>query len=247
MNENDYNLFVLFLSISKKGWIKSVGNIWGGIGLTFEKELGKLPDSKYNPDFNDIEIKCSSRFSRYPLYLFTVSFDGPGENEIMRLTEKYGFNDPDFPDKKVMFRSITNEIRAKNWLNFKFDVDREEKKLFLCIYDSNGVLVERKSYISFEKLLEHIDTKLKKIAYIKASKKIIDGEVYYRYYSFSLYTIKTFETFLSLIEQDYLKIDLISRISKSGPDKGRYRNKNVVFSIKKDDIDKLFDCCYKMT
>ena len=60
-----------------------------------------------------------------------------------------------------------------------------------------------------------------------------------------LYTLKSFNKFIELIEDDIFKIDLIARISKSGIDKGKYRNKNVVFSIRKQDISKLFECYYQ--
>lgn len=48
-----------------------------------------------------------------------------------------------------------------------------------------------------------------------------------------------------LIERNVLDIQIISRIIKSGEDIGRYRNKNVEFSIKKDKLPLLFDCYYQ--
>ena len=70
MDKNSLKLIEKFKTIAAKRWIPSVSNSWGSIGLTFEKELEKAPDSTYNPDYLDIEIKCYSRFSKYPLYLF---------------------------------------------------------------------------------------------------------------------------------------------------------------------------------
>ena len=97
IDKNSTKLITKFSTISKKGWIKATGKGWGGIGLTFEHELGKEPDSKYLPDFDNIELKCSSRYSRYPMYLFAVAFDS-NENEIIRLANKFGYPDPDYPD-----------------------------------------------------------------------------------------------------------------------------------------------------
>ena len=43
-----------------------------------------------------------------------------------------------------------------------------------------------------------------------------------------------------------MKISLIARISKSGEDIKKYRNKNLVFQIDKDKIDKLFEKLYEI-
>lgn len=89
-----------FHNIASKEWIKSVNKGLGSIGYTFEKELQKRPDSLYFPDYYGTEIKCTGRFSRYPITLFTTSFDGPTFPEINRIVKKWGYPDKDFPDKK---------------------------------------------------------------------------------------------------------------------------------------------------
>ena len=243
MDTNSKNLIKDFMKISKRGWIKATGSGWGGIGLTFEREIGKKPDNKYLPDFNDIELKCSSRYSRYPMYLFAIAFDS-NENEIIRLANEYGYRDTDYPDKKVLFRKVNNAIIPSNKYNFFFKVDRKQEKIYLEVYSDDGILLENSVYITFDNLRKHVNTKLKKIAYIKASKTIIDNLIYYRYYNINLYNIKGFETFLDLIEKNMLVINLVARVGKCGEDKGRYKNKSVVFAISKDNIDKLFDCYY---
>ena len=245
MDKNSEKLVETFHTIAKKGYIQGVSKSWGNIGLTFEKELGKSPDSKYDPDYEDIEIKCSSRFSRYPLYLFTIAFDGPSENEILRLAEIYGHYDNDYKDKKVLFEKVSNKIIEGKKYNFMLEVNRFQQKIYLAIYDEFGTLIEKQTYIRFDTLKKHLQTKLEKIAYVKASKKKIDDLDYYRYYSIFLYHLKNFDTFLNLIDRNGLEISVISRISKSGVDEGRYRNKNVVFSIRKENIFRLFDCYYQ--
>ena len=117
----------------------------------------------------------------------------------------------------------------------------------MCIFNKNNKLVEKQSYILFSSIKNHLYTKLKKLAVIKASIKKENDTRLFRYYELCLYNLKSFNTFIDLISHQTLKIDLISRISKSGADKGRYRNKNIVFSISKKDISKLFDCYYKIS
>lgn len=77
MEKIKWDLVSKFKEIHKKGYIKGVNNSTNSVGLTFEKELGKKPDSSYLPDYNGIEIKCTTRFSRFPISLFSKSFDGP--------------------------------------------------------------------------------------------------------------------------------------------------------------------------
>ena len=45
-------------------------------------------------------------------------------------------------------------------------------------------------------------------------------------------------------ENDIIGIDLISHMNKSGQDAGKYRNKNLVFYIKKDRLNEIFTKMY---
>lgn len=247
MQDNIDKLVQQFHIISKKGWIKSCsGHNWGSIGLTFEKELNKRPDSFYFPDYCNIEIKCRSRFSRLPIFLFGIAFDGPTFPEINRIVENYGYSDVDFPDKKVIFEKIdcVDKKEMQNHYKLALEVDREEEKVFLCVYDVSGKLIDRKSFIYFSSIENHLKLKLSTLALIYASKKNIDGELYFRYYRIVIYALNSFDCFISLLEAGIIKAELISRISKSGKDKGKYKNKNVIFYIFKENIDKLFSCKY---
>ena len=60
----------------------------------------------------------------------------------------------------------------------------------------------------------------------------------------NVYQLSSFEQFLNLLENDVIDVSLVARISKSGDDIKRYRNKNLVFQIKKSKIDKLFQKIY---
>ena len=85
INDDLKKLVNEFKRISNKKWIKNNYKSFGAVGNTFEKELGKNADSTYFPDYYGIEIKCTSKFSKYPLYLFTVAFDDPTFPEIERI------------------------------------------------------------------------------------------------------------------------------------------------------------------
>ena len=85
------------------------------------------------------------------------------------------------------------------------------------------------------------------LALIYASQRKINDEKFFRYYRIIMYQLKDFQTFMNLLINGEIDVSLISRISKSGTDKGRYRNKNLVFQIKKDKIEKLFNKTYSFT
>ena len=236
-----------FHIVAMRKWIKSVNKGLGSIGYTFEKELGKSPDSLYFPDYYGTEIKCTGRYSRYPISLFTVAFDGPTFPEINRLIDKYGYPDVDYPDRKVIFSELScveNNFVSSGYF-FRLDVDDEEDKLYLCVYDFNFNLIERLSFVYFKSLYDHFFLKLNRLALVYASKKVMDNETYFRYYKTVLYRIKDFQVFLDLLKKGIIKVSLIARISKSSIDEGRYRNKNLVFKLRKNDLDKLFDEIYK--
>lgn len=96
---DEKKLIKKFIEISKKRWIKGVNNTTNSVGLTFESLLNKESDSMYFPDYGSIEIKCSQRFSRYPISLFSLSFDGPRLYEMNRLVQTYGKKDIIYKDK----------------------------------------------------------------------------------------------------------------------------------------------------
>ncbi len=247
MSQYYNNLVDNFKKISRKKWIKSINNNRGGVGQTFENELNKKADSLYLPDYEGIELKCTTRYSNYPLYLFTIAFDGPTYPEINRLINLYGYYDKDFKNKKVLFTklSLLKPYIVNHKYKFKLCFDKKEDKLFLEVYDIKNNLLEKKSFVYMQSIYKHLMLKFEKMALIYAYKKNIDCNEYFRYYMIKVYEIFDFKVFVELLEKGIILVDLIARINKSGVDKGRYRNKNLVFSIKKDDIDKLFKKIYE--
>ncbi len=242
------NLINQFKIISKKDWIKNENKSWGGVGLTFEKLLNKKADSMFFPDYLGIEIKCTTINSQYPLFLFTISFDGPNFPEINRIIEKFGYPDKDYPNKKVLFEHVNNITQSKTHkYQFKFEINYDEDKLYLCVYDRYQNLIEKTSFVYLSSIRNHLLVKLNKLALVYAATKTIHNEKYFHYYKMEIYKLKNFDTFLKLLNNDIIKVDLISRIGKSGNDAGRYRNKNLVFKIDKDKIWRLFDRIYTYT
>ena len=246
MDTNIKKLINDFKLISTKGWIESVSNSFGSVGLTFEKQLSKNPDSLYFPDYYGIEIKCSTINSKYPIYLFTAAFDGPTFPEIDRIVKKYGSYDYIYKDKKTLFTklSFTSKTLVNNQWYFKLSLDKKEEKIFLEVFDLKKNLIERKSFIYVLTIYNHLMIKLQKLAIIYALQKKTNNKKFFHYYKVYIYKLQSFDRFISLLTKGFIEISLISRIGKSGKDAGRYRNKNLVFAINKELIFYLFDRIY---
>ena len=240
--ENMRNLLEEFEKISKMGWIRNTEKGKGSVGLNFERCLNKKPDSLFFPDYEGVEIKCTTRFSRFPISLFSVAFEGPTFPEINRIVDLYGYPDYEYPDKNVLKVDVKCGIKKKCG-NFKFSLFYEDsnKRIYLDVYDLNDHLIERKSYISLDTFLSHIRLKLNYFALIKASKKEVDEDVFYRYYHFYGYKLKSDEIIIDLLQKGIVFATLESRVGKSSYNAGKYKNKNLVFKIKKEDLNKLFE------
>src|SRR5574344_2065848 len=242
-DKNIESLMNKFKSISEQGWISGINSNMNSVGLTFEKLLNKNADSSIFPDYRDIEIKCTQRYSGFPISLFSLAFDGPALYEMNNLINKYGIFDEKYKNKKILmsFLKVGRKVLINNKYFFELCVDRNNEKLQINIYDINDKLIEEGPYITFKTLEERINLKLSNLAIVWASKKIVGEERYFRYYKICFYKLKSFNTFLTLLESNDIEIDLIGRVSRSGEEEGRQRNKNLVFLIPKENINLLFD------
>ena len=118
-----------FKEIAKKKWIRGINNSTNSVGLTFESLLNKNPDSMYFPDYKGYEIKCSQRFSRYPINLFSLAFDGPALYEMNRILTEYGKQDVIYKDKKQLHGDVyVNKYNRINNNYFKLNIDDKTKK-----------------------------------------------------------------------------------------------------------------------
>lgn len=242
MEKIEKKLITKFLKIAEKGYIKGINNSDNSVGLTFEDELGKSPDSSFLPDYKNIEIKCKTRFSRFPISLFAKSFDGPTDFEMRRLLLTYGKPDSEFKSKYLLQGNVyANKMTLIYENYFQFDVNRKDKKIYLLIYDKNKNIIEKISYVNFYSLKKRILAKLTNLCFVCASKKKEYGNLFFRYYKISIYRIKSFEKFLCLLEDGKISINLCGRVARSGERIGRQQNKNMVFKIPRYYISELFD------
>ena len=243
MDSNIIQLKEKFQSIKAQGWIKSISNSNGSVGITFESLLGKKENNSVLPDYNGIELKCSSSSSFHPITLFSSNFDGPTKKETQRLANLYGKADSIIKDKNIIFASLSCNkdylLNSNYYIRIKLDYD--SKKLFFVVSDFDHNIIEEKCFIKFNTLNIHLITKLNYLAIITANKKYVNGSLFFNYYKLELYKLKTFADFIKAIEDDKIKINLILRINKSKSNYGKTDYKNVTFAIYKYDLKCIFN------
>ena len=132
-----------FIKIKEKGWIKSLNKGSNGIGFTFEGLLGIQKNELEIPDYNGIELKTRRYSSTSYIILFSSKPEGKYYHEVQRIKDKYGYPHSKFKNYKVLNNSVyANKVNkiGKNYY-FKLDVDREQRKIYLLIYDKNACSV----------------------------------------------------------------------------------------------------------
>lgn len=231
-----------FDKIKKTGWIKSVRNDTGGIGVTFEKLIGVEENSLEIPDYRNIEIKTKRAYSKSYTNLFNCTPTGPHYHEVERLKEKFGYPDKILKEYKVLNTSVYATEKNKVGLNFyfKLQVDKKQNKIFLLVFDKQNNLIEDIVYWDFDILREKIFRKLKTLAFVKALVKRKNNEEYFKYYDIKIYKLKDFDTFISLLELGIIRVSFKISIFKSGNKFGQIHDHGTSFNIKECDLNKLY-------
>lgn len=231
-----------FERIKQKGYIKGIYNSPSSIGRTFENELGLSMNKESVPDYDGIEIKTRRTYSKSLITLLNVVPNGEKPLEISRLKDTYGY--PYYKDRN--YKCLYAEVYA-NKLNFsgryyqyKIDVDRIDKKIYLCIHNINGKLVERKVYWSFDYLQKKLENKITYLALIHAWPKNIDNWNYFKYYKMDFYKLKSFNKFIDLLDKGKIKLSLKIDIYLDKANYGKMYDHGCSFSIAEEDISKLF-------
>ncbi len=232
-----------FFKIKKMGWVKSVRKGSGGVGRTFEYLLGKEEENFEIPDYNGIEIKTKRLSSLYETSLFNARPDGKYFHEIERLRDEYGYLDSFSKKYKVLnFTVSSNRITyVRSGFAFKLRIDKYKQKIFLCVFDHFGNLIEDFVYWDFDTLEEKLYRKLRLLAFIKASRRFINGVEYFHYTEMKLYSLKSFDMFINLVEQGKIMIKIEIGVFRSGKRKGQIHDHGTTFAIKECDLLYLYN------
>ena len=231
-----------FQKISNKGYIKGIYNSFSSIGRTFESELN-LPRNKESvPDYKGIEIKTRRTYSKSAITLFTAVPDNDGNYEIERLKDTYGYpykNDKKF---KVLYCDVYGNKLNFGGIKYQYmlEVNKNDKKVYLCIYDYKGNLIEKKIYWSFEYLKNKLLTKLTYLALVNTYTTKKDGWNFFKYYKIEFYKLISFEKFIELLKSGTIKITFKIGIYLDEKNYGKIYDHGCGFAIKAENINKLF-------
>ena len=230
-----------FHTIKKMGWVKSVNEGKGSIGLTFENLLGKEKENFELPDYLGIELKTHQKYSKSYTTLFNATPDGRYLFEIKRLQQMYGYPDRVLKYCKVLHGEVSASFQKKIglWYSYQLEVDYNERKVYLCIY-RNKQLVDRETFWTFDLLKEKLERKLPVLAFIDALEKTVNGEVYFRYLTLRIYCLRDFRYFLKALETGDIIVTFTIGVFRTGIKKGQVHDHGTAFRIRKKDLKKLF-------
>lgn len=234
-------LTVKLEKIQKMGWIKSMSNGSGSVGITLEILIGKELDSFEIPDYNGIELKAKCNKSVSQISLFNATPDSY-LFEIKRIQKLYGYPDKELPQFNVFNISIYSNKKTyigRN-LNATIKVDYEEEKIVMNVTNKNGSLVDSLTSWSFDLIKEKVQRKLKYLMLVKADKSILNEEVFYKYTDFHAYKLKDWSYFFKAIENGNIRITFKVGIRRNGNNIGKICDHGTSFDIAEKDLLKIY-------
>ena len=238
MNSEE-ELILLFQNIKNRGWIETNRHGDQCLGNTFENLIGKEEDNKAEADFKGIELKSHRLITKSLVSLFSKSPSYPkAANTYLR--EEYGVTDSNEFGKKMLYTTISgNKYNShRGGHNFKFDVDRNDKKLWLLVKDSNtDVILEGPTagkciYWDFSVIENALEKKLKKIAILYGNEKDENGKHYVQFTKMKLLEGLTLEKMLSALELGDLYLDIRIGVYESGKNIGKTHDHGSGFRMK---------------
>lgn len=246
LDTNFKHLLNKFSIIKRKGYIESINNYNNGSGMTLEHYIGSTSGDFCIPDFEGIEIKAVRHYSDCSISLFSSSPDGKYITPNQWIAQNYGYPDKNFSNMKIINGTISGDKLYKIGLfyYFKLRVDYASLKIILEIYDYQKNLINNDIYWDFDSLEEKLYRKLQNLATVEFLKKYFNGKNYYKYQDIRMYKLKSFNTFLNLINDGIVSISFKVGIHKSGKYSGKYSDHGTTFKIDKINIEKLFTRIY---
>lgn len=232
-----------FLLIKNSGWIKSIKENWGGIGLTFEALLGLNNNDFEIPDYNGIELKTKRAYSNTSITLFSYAPEGPSYHEVERIKNLYGYPDSILKRYNVLNTSISANEQTKVGLNyyFKLQIDRNKEKIFLLVYDLNKNLIENSVYWDFDALRQKVYRKLKYLAIAKALVRREGKEEYFKFYKLTVYKLKSFDDFIDALDNGIIRISFKIGVFRDEKNKGKIHDHGTSFNIAENSLKKVYD------
>jgi len=213
--------------IKARGFIKSHRKGDGGVGNTFEQELGLTENCISGPDIEGKELKTARKGAGGKQTLFTK--EGKWQIGQLKFIEQYGFPHNKYPDEMSAQSTVT---KTKNNRGF-------------WIYTSNEYVAVKHDEVEIVKwdwdsLIDQFAHKFPACVKVFADVQKRDGVEYFHYNEAYIYSGTDKNLFRKAIEDDIISIDLRLRTQYNvGSGKG-VRNRGTAFRLNHNNMDKLF-------
>lgn len=243
MKDNITDINDKFLEINNMGWIKSDKGRKNNFGRTFERLIGKEADNLEFPDYENIEIKARKMNAKNEyITLFSYKPESIYIDFIESLKNNYGYPDKNNRNIKVLNQSVFANKRV--WIGSQFQfllkIDEYASKIFLCVFDSSGILIEKEAYWDINTIKEKIERKLSNLAVVIVEQKVENDIEYYRYKEMQLYKLREFINFIDLIKTGKIRVNFKIGYFNSGQRINQVHNRGISFDLNYKNITELF-------
>lgn len=240
---NNYEVLIKkFNELKEDGCQVIPRNSTGDIGLYFEKWIGISNNDFSVPDFDGIEIKVKSYNSIYPINLFSLTCDGPDFFEMRRFVDKFGINDREFTQSKVLSITLSASVYTYwgKYLKMKLFIDEKKEKIFIIVANVNGRIIEKRAYWNFSSIKSVLYRKLNNLCYINAKVIYSYKNKFVWYDKINFYKLHSFERFIDLLKEGKIKISIKYGVYRHGKKKGQTYDHGTAFVLSQDNMCELF-------
>lgn len=225
-----------FTIIKQQGWIMTHRSGSTGVGKTLEDLLGIPENNLDEPDFGEYELKSCRIDSQSMLTMFTKSPEPARSNTYLRM--KYGYSSNAYDnDEKVLHATLsadkfTSIANTGNSLKIDCDIDG------IYILSQNG---REDVFWSRNELKKSFEKKYKnKFVYVKAYSRGIGALEEFKYNEAYEVSGFNYESFIDLLEQGKIYVDLRIGQYHDGDKKGQTHDHGTAFRIRENDQYLLF-------
>ena len=127
---------------------------------------------------------------------------------------------------------------------FKLKIEKDKEIIRLEIFTRGGTFLNDEVFWCFDDIKKRLEIKLNQLALITHHTYYSNKKYYYTYDSIQLYSLKSFENFISMIEKGVVYISFKTGYYKSGKYYGKFHDHGTSFKVVKKDLNLLFDKIY---
>jgi hypothetical protein len=249
MRDNDLSLLRKKLEeIKNMGWIRNQrpGNA-GGVGNTLEDLLDVAENNLQLPDFGDWELKSQRADTGSLLTLFHTEPQPRAAKIVPQiLLLKYGW-----PHQEAVTTYPRNELSFPQTINatsysdrgFRVNVDYDSRTVFISFdfyrIDERHAEwresvrrrigtsdIDPNPFWTFRDIEEKLSSKINNLMYVRADRKTVGGEEFFKYNQIEAYVDPTLDRFLSLMQDGLIYVDFDARTGHNHGTKFRIRPAN---------------------